>query len=471
MFVGFDYGSANCAIGVMIDDEVTLLPLSNHSNFMPSTLYAMDRELIAEAVYQGLPDHLTAEYSHLRSSQLMRAKQMRHELDLLPNEQAVFVGQAAIDAYLEMPEEGFYVRSPKSFLGANGLRPDQIGLFEDIVTLMMQHVKTSADKALHAKSLTAASHAVIGRPVNFQGIGGEESNRQAEAILRLAASRAGFTEVTFLFEPLAAGMDFEANLDADNTVLVVDVGGGTTDCSVVKMGPSHIKQQDRSSDCFGHSGQRIGGNDLDIALAMTGLMPSFGADTLMINGKPTPRAPFWNAVAVNDISAQREFVSLASRKLVELLIKEAQQPELLVRLQKVQKNQMSYQVVRQAEAAKISLSDNDSTQCALDFIEKGLLVPLTAAQFEQAINEPLNKVEALMQQAIQTAITKAEQQDCDMPSTPDIVYVTGGTARSPAIYNRIASVYPNAKVVVGDHFGSVTAGLTRCAQTAFNLLT
>ena len=61
----------------------------------------------------------------------------------------------------------------------------------------------------------------------------------------------------------------------------------------------------------------------------------------MINGKPTPRAPFWNAVAVNDISAQREFVSLASRKLVELLIKESQQPELLVRLQKVQKNQMS----------------------------------------------------------------------------------------------------------------------------------
>ncbi|WP_350431122.1 molecular chaperone [Shewanella sp. H8] len=468
MFVGFDYGSANCAIGVMIDDAVTLLPLSTHSDFMPSTLYAMDRELIAEAVYQGLPEHQKAEYSHLRSSQLMRAKQMRHELDLQPDEQAVFVGQAAVDAYLDMPEEGFYVRSPKSFLGANGLRPDQIGLFEDIVTLMMQHVKTSADKALHAKSLTAASHAVIGRPVNFQGIGGEESNRQAEAILRLAASRAGFTEVTFLFEPLAAGMDFEANLETDNTVLVVDVGGGTTDCSVVRMGPSHIKQQDRISDCFGHSGQRIGGNDLDIALAMTGLMPSFGADTLMINGKPTPRAPFWNAVAVNDISAQREFVSLASRKLVELLIKEAQQPELLVRLQKVQKNQMSYQVVRQAEAAKISLSDSDSTQCALDFIEKGLLVPLTAAQFEQAINEPLNKVEALMQQAIQTAITKAEQQDYDMPSTPDIVYVTGGTARSPAIYNRIASVYPNAKVVVGDHFGSVTAGLTRCAQTAFS---
>ena len=89
-----------------------------------------------------------------------------------------------------------------------------------------------------------------------------------------------------------------------------------------------------------------------------------------------PRTPFWNAVAVNDISAQRDFVSLPSRKLVEQLIKEAQQPELLVRLQKVQKNQMSYQVVRQAEAAKISLSDNDTIQCSLDFIEKGLFSPV-----------------------------------------------------------------------------------------------
>ena len=128
---------------------------------------------------------------------------------------------------------------------------------------------------------------------------------------------------------------------------------------------------------------------------------------------------------------------------------------------------MSYQVVRQAEAAKISLSDHDTIQCPLDFIEKGLFVPLSAAQFAQAINDPLAKVEALMKQAMQTAITKAEQQDCDMPTTPDIVYVTGGTARSPAIYDRIASVYPDAKVVVGDHFGSVTAGLTRCAQSAF----
>lgn len=113
----------------------------------------------------------------------------------------------------------------------------------------MQHIKVRAESVLVEKQLAkqgaaaTITHAIIGRPVNFQGIGGEESNRQAESILTLAAKRAGFVDVDFLFEPLAAGMDYEATLTDNKTVLVVDVGGGTTDCSVVKMGPPINKKR------------------------------------------------------------------------------------------------------------------------------------------------------------------------------------------------------------------------------------
>ncbi len=272
MFVGFDYGSANCAIGVMDDNCVRLLPLSADSNYLTSTLYALDREFIAEAVYQQMPQHLAADFARLRGAQLSRAQQARRELDLDKDEQVVFIGEQAVNAYLDMPEEGFYVRSPKSFLGASGLRNDQISLFEDIVTMMMLHVKSIAESDTGFNNKGVITHAVIGRPVNFQAIGGEESNQQAESILRLAAKRAGFTNVEFLFEPLAAGMDYEANLTENKVVLVVDVGGGTTDCSVVRMGPSHINARQRSQDFLGHSGQRVGGNDLDIALSMQGFM-------------------------------------------------------------------------------------------------------------------------------------------------------------------------------------------------------
>ncbi|ABO23653.1 molecular chaperone [Shewanella loihica] len=460
MFVGFDYGSANCAVGIMEGERVQLLPLAGDSHYLVSTLYAFDRELIAEAVYQQLAGELKADYAKLRSAQLSRARHARQALDLDGDEQAVFVGEQAVAHYLEMPEEGFYVRSPKSFLGATGLRADQIALFEDIVTLMMMHIKSLADKQLGAKG--SATHAVIGRPVNFQGIGGEESNRQAEAILALAAKRAGFIEVSFLFEPLAAGMDFEASLTQDKTVLVVDVGGGTTDCSVVKMGPSHIAKADRSEDFLGHSGQRIGGNDLDIALAMKAFMPHLGLGSQMVNGLPVPSQPFWNAVAVNDISAQRDFASLTSRKMIEELIKDAERSDLLSRLLKVQRDQLGYRLVRSAEGAKIALSDNAATQSSLDYVDAALVAEVDQQGFVDAIAQPVGLIQSLMAEAMAKATDKATDK-----AQADIIYVTGGTAKSPAIYQKIAQMYPETEIVVGDHFGSVTAGLTRWAQKVF----
>lgn len=454
MFVGFDYGSANCALGVMTAAGVELLPLAGDSRYISSTLYAYDRELIAEAVYQRLDPSKQADYAQSRNAQLTRAKAVRRELDLLPSDEVVFFGEAAFNAYMEVPEEGFYVRSPKSFLGASGLRQDQIGLFEDIVTLMMLHIKACGEKALgNADKITRA---VIGRPVNFQGIGGEQANQQAETILTTAAERAGFEEVAFLFEPIAAGMDFEAQLTKDSTVLVVDVGGGTTDCSMVRMGPSHMTAADRSADFLGHSGQRIGGNDLDIALAMHSFMPHMGLGSALVTGKPMPSKVFWNAVAVNDIAAQRDFASVTCKKLIDDLIKEASEPDLLKRLLKVQRHQLSYQVVRQAERTKIALSDLESTQADLTFVESGLQAQVTVPQFVAAIDDPLSRVESLMQSAVELS-----------GFTPDIIYVTGGTARSPAIYERIARCYPDCEIVVGDHFGSVTAGLTRWAQKLF----
>ncbi len=453
MFVGFDYGSANCAVGIMVQDKVELVPLSTESDYLTSTLYAMDRDLIAEAVLHQLPLSMQRDYAKLRQAELSRARQARHALDLEPKEQAVFVGEAAVEHYLDMPEEGFYVRSPKSFLGATGLRADQIALFEDIVTLMMLHVKQLAE----SKIGTSFTHAVIGRPVNFQGLGGEESNQQAEAILATAAKRAGFSDVEFLFEPLAAGMDFEASLQTDATVLVVDVGGGTTDCSVVKMGPNHKQLTERSQDFLGHSGQRIGGNDLDIALAMNALMPELGLGSKMVNGLDVPSKPFWNAVAVNDISAQREFATLSSRKMIEEIIKDAERPDLLSHLLKVQKDQLGYQLVRQAEAAKIALSDTVETSSSLDFISSELVAEFDRVLFEKAIAPSVDKVESLMALALEKAQV-----------APDIIYVTGGTAKSPVIYERIANAYPGVEIIVGDHFGSVTSGLTLWAQKCFN---
>lgn len=102
---------------------------------------------------------------------------------------------------------------------------------------MMLHIRQQAQAQLPE----AITQAVIGRPINFQGLGGDEANTQAQGILERAAKRAGFKDVVFQYEPVAAGLDYEATLQEEKRVLVVDIGGGTTDCSLLLMGRSGVR--------------------------------------------------------------------------------------------------------------------------------------------------------------------------------------------------------------------------------------
>lgn len=50
MICGFDYGTSNCALGIVEESTVRLVNLEGENTFLPSTLYALDRDLITEAV-------------------------------------------------------------------------------------------------------------------------------------------------------------------------------------------------------------------------------------------------------------------------------------------------------------------------------------------------------------------------------------------------------------------------------------
>src|SRR5690606_1911675 len=137
------------------------------------------------------------------------------EHDIAQVSDGVFYGTEAIAHYIADPEEGYFIKSPKSFLGVSGLRPRMDGCFEAVVAAMMLNVKQRAEHCLQRE----VAQVVIGRPVNFQGINAQESNQQAQAILTAAAKRIGFREIEFLFEPLAAGFDFETRLQENKKVL------------------------------------------------------------------------------------------------------------------------------------------------------------------------------------------------------------------------------------------------------------
>lgn len=343
--IGFDYGTSNCAVGVMDGTAPKLLELGEHGRYIASTLYAPSREMIVNWLHKNLSVDQQAVFQQQRQRQLQKGQSELRELLLDGYSTELSFGQHALTHYLQEPDEGYYIKSPKSFLGATGLLPQQAELFEDIVAAMMSNIKTLTEARLGR----SVSQTVIGRPINFQGLRGEESNRQAIDILTKAAKRVGFKEVEFQFEPVAAGFEYEASLTKETRVLVVDIGGGTTDCSMLLMGPKQAAAIDRSADLLSHSGERVGGNDFDIAFALKGIMPSFGLNSRLKSGSAVPVNSYWQAMAINNIHHQTEFYSAANRRLLELLIRDAEQPALLNRLLRVQKNKLSYRVVNAAE--------------------------------------------------------------------------------------------------------------------------
>ena len=451
--IGFDYGTSNCAVGVMENHTPKLLSLGDHGRYIASTLYAPSRELIVNWLHKHLSLSEQKDFEQQRQWQLDKGHKTLRELALDGYPTELFFGQQALDNYLLEPDEGYYIKSPKSFLGASGLVSQQIELFEDIVGAMMSHVKTLAEVTL-GRTITQA---VIGRPINFQGLRSEESNRQAIEILTNAAKRVGFKDVEFQYEPVAAGFEYEASLTTETKVLVVDIGGGTTDCSMLLMGPKLAIQTDRSEHLLSHSGERVGGNDFDIALALKGFMPSFGLDSLLKTGKPVPVNNFWQAMSINNINDQTDFYSAANGRFLQQLIRDAEQPALISRLLTIQQQRLSYRMVNAAEQSKIALSDKTQHQIDLFDIDEGLSIVLEREDFSSACHRQLTSIADLMKDAI-------DQAGCQ----PDVVFVTGGTAKSPVINQFLQQQFQQTPIIVGDHFGSVTSGLTRWASRIFS---
>jgi hypothetical chaperone protein len=473
MFAGLDFGTSNCSIAVIENDAPVLIPLEDGRTRLPSSLFiehssstpaTLTNDMIATRISDIKRELNTAET--LSQEQLINIarKQLRkeHRLNTANDQPAqsivqalaangdVIFGEEAELTHVSRPESGFYIKSPKSFLGAD-INATQKAVFTTIVEKMLAFIKQEAQSIKQQDF----SQIMIGRPVNFHGLLGKDGNKQALSIIDSAAAKVGFTEVKFLMEPVAAAYDYERQLKEDKLVLILDLGGGTTDCSMIKVGPSYVNLIDRQECILSHTGKRIGGIDLDNKLALMALMPEFGKNTVLNNGLPVPNHLFKQAVSVNDVAAQQEFNGRLTGKDIEEYCRISPNPKLN-RLKTLRDEKYGLRVSRSAEQAKILLSEQESIQLPLHYIEAGLDIPVTRAQLSDAIADELSKFERLMKDAVAQA-----------GATPDVLYVTGGTAMSPVVQQWINSVFPNLDIVIGDHFGSVTSGLTTHAKRVF----
>lgn len=239
-------------------------------------------------------------------------------------------------------------------------------------------------------------------------------------------------------------------------MLVVDIGGGTTDCSLIQMGPSWRGKADRTQSLIAHTGQRVGGNDLDIHLAFKALMTPFGFGSQTQSGLDMPITQFWNPIAINDVSAQAKFFSRENLADLKRLHKEAREPEKLARLLAVYHDTLGYSLVKKAEEAKIALSDTARVTAQIKVLSELLEVEIQREAMIEAIDVPKTKMIELVAEAVTLGGV-----------TPDVIFMTGGSARSPILRAGVEQALPNVPVVSGNYFGSVTAGLARWAQVCF----
>lgn len=423
-YAGIDFGTSNCTAGYLLADEPTLWPLEADSQYLSSALY-IEKPVVDED-----------EETSPSLNQLLR------------EEYPVYLGQAAHQKYSQNPLGGVFIRSPKSMLGSR-LTAAQTQVYEKVCALMLQHIRQKAGGE-------ALEYAVLGRPIHFQGIDGAKGDDRAEAILRAAAASVGFKEIQFAYEPVAAAIEYERTLTREQKVLVVDIGGGTSDISVVRLGPQLRQNTCRVADLLGHAGRRIGGVDMDIKFAIYGLMPALGRGTLALSGRPLPSALFSDAVNIIDIQAQENFYQKATEKTIAALVADAQQPALVQRLVTLYRHHLSYYLVQQAEQAKIELASVNTQQVSLARLEPDLAIELSADALSQAIYVELNGIRKLVQDCLQNA-----------GSAPDQIFLTGGASAAAGVVGVLQQVLPDTPIMRGDRFGSVGKGLCSIAKQLY----
>ena len=232
-------------------------------------------------------------------------------------------------------------------------------------------------------------------------------------------------------------------------MLVVDIGGGTSDFTVVRLGPDRMRDADRSRDVLATTGVHIGGTDFDRRLSLELLMPLLGFRHVGPTGREVPSRVFFDLSTWHLI--QWSYSPRAVRDAQGLRTDYAD-ARLHARLMQVLNERLGHRLANTVEQAKIaaSLSGGDAPM-VLDWIEPGLGDAVTAQGLAQFLAQPLEQVVACAQECAQLA--------CLGPQGLDAIYLTGGSSALRPLRAALRVAFPDTPQLEGDLFGGVAAGL------------
>ncbi|EGF31425.1 Putative heat shock protein YegD [Oxalobacteraceae bacterium IMCC9480] len=410
---GVDFGTSNSTVGVVRPGHGALLALEDDKLTLPS------------AVFFNAED------------------------------EQVSYGRAALANYLA-GYEGRLMRSLKSLLGT-GLIDGQTEVLGRALPFRMLLGQFIGELKRRAETASGQSfqHAVIGRPVFFVD-GDAKADLLAEQTLSDIAGAAGFRQVAFQFEPIAAAFDYESRIDREEVVLVADIGGGTSDFSLIRLSPQRAQRIDRRSDILASGGVHIGGTDFDKYLSLTSVMPLLGLGSRLNNDSEVPSSYYFNLATWHTINlayTQKTWLQLKD------IYRDARERPKLDRLLDVIRERSGHWLAIQVEEGKIALSEAESVILKLDRLAPREELTLTRDAFDASIARLMGTVESTVADLLRTAGVDA--------SAVDTVFFTGGSSGVGSLRQRIARLVPDARQVEGDLFGSIGAGLALDALRRF----
>ncbi len=357
-------------------------------------------------------------------------------------------GRAAVAAYVE-GVEGRLMRSMKSILGSTlADQATDVGggrnvRYLDVVGGYLRHLKQRAEQQAGA----TLRRVVLGRPVFFVD-DDPVRDAAAQAALEQAARSVGFEEVQFQFEPIAAALDFETGVDREQVVLVADIGGGTSDFSLVRVGPQQRIRTDRRADILANHGVHIAGTDFDRQLELHAILPACGYRGVGPTGREVPSKVYFDLATwhlINTVYAPARVHELKGMRSFYADLRQ------YARLMRVVEERLGHALIGQAEAAKIAVADGGSTTIDLAALEAGLEVVLDAPRATHAIDADMERIAAAADETLRQAGLAHEQVQA--------LYFTGGSTGFAPLAERIATRFPAAQVARGDRFASVAKGL------------
>jgi len=363
------------------------------------------------------------------------------------DENRTSVGRAGLNEYME-GYEGRLMRALKSLLGSSlmegrtevqGQSKTYKELLAQFIAELKRRAETAADRSF--------DQAVFGRPVFFVD-DDTAADQKAEATLEAIARATGFSDVSFQYEPIAAAYHYERQIDREELVLIADIGGGTSDFSLIRLSPQRAKIADRRDDLLANGGIHIGGTNFDQQLSLAGVMPLLGYRSKLKRGINMPASYYTNLATWHTIN--QAYTRRTWADLQELYL-DTQAPEAMDRLLKLIRDRSGHWLAMQVEEAKIALSAGESATLNLDRLEPNLRHTLTRLEFEQASTNLVERIGTNLNALLEKAGVHGK--------AVDTVFFTGGASGVPMLRKRIAALLPQARCVEGDLFGSIGAGL------------